>query len=564
VLLELRVRDLGVVEDVTVEFAPGMTALTGETGAGKTLLVEALAAVVGGRAGGSAVRAGASEALIEARFERDADGPDEGPPPGPVDDAGCGALIQAPVETVLARALPREGRTRCWIDGRMSTVAALAEDGAAYVDIHGQHEQQSLLRPAGQRRALDAFGKLDDRPVQEGRRRVRAIEREIALVGGTPSERAQQLDLLRFQVEEITGAAIEGPDEDERLRGEEEVLANLEAHQEALRDALALLGGGHLPDDGAEGTGAVERVGQAASALGDRDGFTPWRARLEGVVAELDDLATDLRTALESWDRDPRRLEEVQARRRVLADLRRKHGGDLGDVLAFASSAEQRIAELSDTEGRLQALADRRDEEEEELRRQERALREARSNTATRLAGAVDQHLHALAMPGASLRVEVSDEAAGDDVRFLLAANPGEPPKPLSQVASGGELARCTLALSLLTPGGPPTVLFDEVDAGVGGEAALALAAALRELGETRQVLVVTHLPQVAAFADHHVVVAKSLREGRTVTECFPVSGAERVVELARMLSGHPESATARAHATELLDLGRRSRASTR
>ncbi len=562
-LLELRVRDLGVVEDVTVEFAPGMTALTGETGAGKTLLVEALAAVVGGRAGGSAVRSGAPEAMIEARFERYADGPDGGSIRGSTDPAGCPPMVEAPVETVLARSLPREGRTRCWVDGRMSTVAALAEEGAAYVDIHGQHEQQSLLRPAGQRRALDAFGKLDDRPVQEGRRRVRAIEREIALVGGTPSERVQQLDLLRFQVEEITSAAIEGPDEDERLRGEEEVLANLEAHREALREALAQLGGGHLPDEGAEGTGALERIGKAASALGDRDGFSAWRVRLDGVVAELDDVATDLRTALETWDRDPRRLEEVQARRRVLADLRRKHGGDLGDVLAFAASAEQRIAELSDAEGRLEALANRRDEEEAELRRQERELREARSSAALRLADAVEQHLRALAMPGASLRVEVSEEAAGDDVRFLLAANPGEPPKPLSQVASGGELARCTLALSLLTPGGPPTVLFDEVDAGVGGEAALALAAALRELGETRQVLVVTHLPQVAAFADHHVVVAKSLREGRTVTECFPVSGAERVVELARMLSGHPESATARAHATELLDLGRRSTPST-
>ena len=207
-LLELRVRDLGVVEDVTVEFAPGMTALTGETGAGKTLLVEALAAVVGGRAGGSAVRSGAPEAMIEARFERYADGPDGGSirgstdRPVPADGRGAGRDGVGPIAA--------EGRTRCWVDGRMSTVAALAEEGAAYVDIHGQHEQQSLLRPAGQRRALDAFGKLDDRPVQEGRRRVRAIDREIALVGGTPSERVQQLDLLRFQVEEITSRGDRG------------------------------------------------------------------------------------------------------------------------------------------------------------------------------------------------------------------------------------------------------------------------------------------------------------------------------------------------------------------
>ncbi len=562
-LLELRVRDLGVVEDVTVPFARGMTALTGETGAGKTLLVEALAAVVGGRIGASAVRSGAQEAVIEARFEGSPEAMDGGEPERSIDEAEGARRGEETAETVLARSLPREGRTRCWIDGRMSTVAALAEVGAAYVDIHGQHEQQSLLRPAGQRRALDAFGRLNDRPVQEGRRRLRAIEREIAELGGSPSERAQQLDLLQFQVEEITNAAIQGPDEDERLRGEEEVLANLEAHREALREALALLGGGHLPDEGAEGTGAVERVGEAAAALGNRDRFSAWRSRLDGVVAELDDLATDLRTALESWDLNPARLAEVQARRKVLADLRRKHGGDLGDVLAFATAAEQRMAELRDVEDRLEALAARRDQEENELRRQERELREARASAAARLASSVDQRLHGLAMPGASLRVEVAMEAAGDDVRFQLAANPGEPPKPLSQVASGGELARCTLALRLLTPGGPPTVLFDEVDAGVGGEAALALAAALRELGETRQVLVVTHLPQVAAFADHHVVVAKSLSEGRTVTECSPVSGADRVVELARMLSGHPESATARAHATELLDLGRRSTPST-
>ena len=274
----------------------------------------------------------------------------------------------------------------------------------------------------------------------------------------------------------------------------------------------------------------MERIGKAASALGDRDGFSAWRVRLDGVVAELDDVATDLRTALETWDRDPRRLEEVQARRRVLADLRRKHGGDLGDVLAFAASAEQRIAELSDAEGRLEALADRRDEEEAELRRQERELREARSSAALRLADAVGQHLRALAMPGASLRVEVSEEAAGDDVRFLLAANPGEPvPSRWPRWRRGASWPGRMLALRLVTPGGPPTMVFDEVDAGVGGEAALALAAGPPGgRRDERQVLVVTHLAQVAAVADHQVVVAKSLREGRTVTECFPVSDAER------------------------------------
>lgn len=546
-LVELRVRDLGVVEDVTIPFAAGMTALTGETGAGKTLLVEALAAVVGGRVSPGAVRAGASAAEVEARF------------------ATTDTADPQDHEVILARSVPVQGRTRCWVDGRMATLGALSEQGAALVELHGQHEHHSLLSPSGQRRALDEFGSLAAGAVQQARRRVRALDQEMAALGGSPEERARQVDLLGFEVAEIQAVGIEDEEEDDRLRAEEDQLADLAAHQDAVHRALALLGGGHGPASiGADGDGALDQVAAAAQALAGRDAFGTWRGRLEGVASELDDIGADLRAVLERWEDDPARLEEIQRRRRDLADLRRKYGGHLAAVLEHVAQAEQRLGELQGLESRLGELAKAREQEVAALQGAEATLRRARQEAATALGASVDRRLHTLAMPGAALSVAVGDVGAGEEVVFLLAANPGEPPKPLSQVASGGELARTTLALRLLTSGGPDTLVFDEVDAGVGGEAAVALATALGELAIRHQVLVVTHLPQVAAFADHHVVVRKVVNQGRTTTQAAVVEGEERIVEISRMLSGHPHSATARAHAAELLAKGARGSASTR
>jgi DNA repair protein RecN (Recombination protein N) len=523
VLTDLHVRDLGVIEDLTLRFGPGMTALTGETGAGKTLLIEALQVVLGDRPPPGLVRAGAPEALVEARF------------------------VVGETETVLSRAIPAAGRSRAWVDGRMVPVTALAEAGRDLVDIYGQQDRQSLLAPAAQRRALDEFAETDLEPRRRAVGQVEEIDRSLAALGGDGPQRARELDVLRHQVAEIEAAAIGDPDEEVGLRAEEERLADLSAHRQAAALALAA-----LEDRGSE-AGALDLVGRAEGALGGRAAFAGWTARLRAAQAELGDVASDLRAVVETWQDDPARLSEVQARRHRLADLRSKYGGTLSEVTAFGAEAARRLDELERATETVELLGRRRVEAEAELARAEAELGRVRRAAAPALAAAAEERLRQLAMPAARLEIEVGEGRAADAVRFLLGANPGEPVQPLARVASGGELARTMLALRLVAVGGPATMVFDEVDAGVGGAAALALARALREVSVGRQVLVVTHLAQVAAFADHQVTVEKVVREGRTVTGAAERAGPERVVELSRMLSGHPDSATARAHAEELL-----------
>jgi DNA repair protein RecN (Recombination protein N) len=526
VLAELRVRHLGVIEDVTVGFEPGMTALTGETGAGKTLLVEALQLVLGQRADSSLVRTGADEALVEARF---------------YDESGT--------ETVLARAVPVSGRSRCWIDGKMAPVAALLEAGAALVDIHGQGEHQTLLHTGAQRRALDAFGSLETDEVEGLRRRLAGLSRELAGLGGDEHERARELDVLAHQVAELDGAHLEDEDEDRRLAAEEDRLADLAAHREQAAVALAAL------DGEAEAPRALDLLGAAAGALDDRPAFASLEDRLRAAQAELADVVGELRSVVETWEDDPQSLASVQARRRQLTDLYRKYGGDRAGALAFAEQARGRLEDLRRSGERAATLEAELGSVRAELSRAERVLLDARSATAPGLAAAVASRLGSLALPGARFEVEVDQRQAGEQVSFLFAANAGEALRPLARAASGGELARTMLALRLVAPGGPPTMVFDEVDAGVGGTAALALARALREVARARQVLVVTHLAQVAAFAHHHVSVGKLEADGRVTTTAATVQGTERVVELSRMLSGQPDSKRARAHAAELLEL---------
>ncbi len=554
-LRELHVRDLGVVEDLTVVFEPGMTALTGETGAGKTLLVHALALVLGGRAAPGLVRAGADEALVEARFEGVAGAGD-----GAADGAGDGTVDAGVTERVLARALPESGRSRAWVDGRMAPVGALSELGAGLVDIHGQHDQQSLLGVAGQRAALDAFAGSDLGPLAAARAALADVRARLAALGGDDLERARRADLLRYQVAEIGAARIEDDGEDTALAEEEERLAGMAAIREAAARALAALRGMDEVSGSGLDEGACGLVGRALSGLSAHPALEVWAGRLRIAAAELDEVAGDLRTIAETWEEDPARLAAVQARRRQLQDLRRKYGPTLADVVAFGASARASLSDMEGQDAEAAALAGRASLLEEAVRDAERKLRAARAAAGPALGAAVTARLRLLAMPDAELHVTVGEDGAGDAVGFLLAPNRGEPAQPLGRIASGGELARTMLALRLVVEGGATTMLFDEVDAGVGGAAALALARALREVAARRQVLVVTHLPQVAAFADHQVAVRKRVDAGgRTVTTAEVLGPEARVVELSRMLSGHPDSATARAHAAELLAVGTRS-----
>ena len=530
---ELSVRDLGVIADLRLVMGPGLTAVTGETGAGKTLIVTAIELLLGARAEPVLVRPGAVEAVVEARFDRGGD------------------------EKVLSRVVPANGRSRAYVDTRMATASALADHGAHLVDLHGQHAHQTLLTTAAQRDALDAYGGVDLTPLREARQRLREIDQRLSGLGGDERARARELDLLRFQVAELEAAGLEDPYEDDNLREEEERLGDVLAHRDAAEAAHTVVA--------ADG-GAADALGSALAALAGRAPFAKLEQRLRGLVADLDDVVAELRSAAESLEEDPARLAEVQERRQLLASLRRKYGDTLADVLRFADDARRRAAELLRHDEEAAALEAARIQAEEKVAGAEAAVRRKRASAAPRLAAEIQEVLADLAMPKARVGVEVGEAGAGDDVTFLLSANPGEPLQPLSRVASGGELARTMLAVRLVlgragVRAEAQTLVFDEVDAGIGGEAALAVGRALAALAADRQVLVVTHLPQVAAFADRQIRVEKREVDGRTVATATELDADTRVAELSRMLSGRPDSETARDHAAELLQMATAERA---
>ncbi|MGO8872051.1 MAG: DNA repair protein RecN [Acidimicrobiales bacterium] len=522
-LAELRVRNLGVIDDVTVAFGAGTTALTGETGAGKTLLVGALSLLLGGRADPGLVRAGADEAMVEGRF-----------------------LAEGGGEVVLARSAPRSGRSRAWIDGRMASIGALAEVAGGLLELHGQHEHQSLVHAAAQRRALDAFGRVDLGALEQARHRLRLLEADSEALGGDARQREREVDLLRYQIDEIDCAAIEDGAEDGRLELEEARLAAAADHRRAAAAALAVVSG---PDD----AGALDRLAEASGALTGRPPLAGLEDRVRSAMAELSDLATELRIVVETWEDDPERLEAVRGRRQLFHQLQRKYGNDLDEVLAFASSARARLAAIAADEERFQALDGAIRSARDDLAAEETLVAAARRKAAPLLASTIESSLHVLAMPAARFDVKVEGSGPADQVTFLLGANPGEPLQPLAKTASGGELARTMLAVRLAITDAAGVMAFDEVDAGVGGSAATAVGSALAGLGRGVQVLVVTHLAQVASQADHQIAVRKDERDGRTRSEVVVLDAEERVVEVSRMLSGSPDSESARRHARELL-----------
>ena len=531
-LLELRIENLGIIEEVHLLAGPGLTAISGETGAGKTLITGALALLGGERADSTMVRDGATEARVEGRFE-DADG----------------------VEVVLARVVPRDGRSRAYVDGRIATATELAARGVELLDLHAQHAYQALLAPAAQRRILDAFAGAPAADALAAYRAARtellAIDDELAGLGGDARMQAREISLLEFQVAEIDDAQLDDPDEDARLDEEEQRLADAAGIREALRDA-------HDAVDAR----VVDALGSAIAALGGRAPLAPLETRLRGLQADASDIAHELLAEHDGVVDDPGRLEALRLRRQLFRDLGRKYGADLAEVIAFRADAAARLDALRGHDARVAELEAARDAARARVDRAAAELRAARTAAAEPFARAVTEELAALAMPGAWIGVEVAAGEPGDDgaddVTMLLAANPGEPPNPLAKVASGGELSRALLAIRVATAmrGTDPRgrmLVFVEVDAGIGGEAGAAVGRALAELARDAQVLCVTHLAQVAACARTQVVVRKGDRDGRTVARAEVVGGEQRVTELSRMLAGIESSDHARRHAEELL-----------
>ncbi|NDF68909.1 MAG: DNA repair protein RecN [Actinobacteria bacterium] len=536
VLVELRIEQLGVIEESSIVFGDGLTVLTGETGAGKTMIVEAINLLVGQRADPSMVRPGADELRVEGRF-LDADGN----------------------ERLLCRVVPRDGRSRAYVDGRLATVANLAELGASLVDLHGQHEHQSLLGAAAQRSALDTFAAVDLAPLRLARATLTEIDAALATMGGDERARAREIDLLRFQVEEISRAGLSDADEDARLEQQIDLLQDAASHRDALAAAI-----GALTDD----EGAIDRLTASVAALGRGDAMRQHVDRIRELQSLVSDAADDMRRVLETVEEDPTRLAALVERRQTLFDLRRKYGESVAAVIAYGSEASARLQELESWEMRAAELDKRRAEALRAVASQAAIVRKAREEAAPKLAKAVEKHLANLALAGARVRVAVGADLerdlAGDEVSFLLAANPGSDPAPLTKVASGGELARTMLALRLVLTQAPGTLVFDEVDAGIGGDAAVSVADALAELGERHQVLVVTHLPQVAARATRHVTVEKVVRKGVTYASARTLRDDERADEIARMLSGSMAVESAVEHARNMLKGRAKSRATRR
>jgi DNA repair protein RecN (Recombination protein N) len=525
-LTELRLRSWGLIDDLSLVLGPGMTALTGETGAGKTMVVGALSVLAGARADGVLVRAGADEASVEGRF---VDGDDE---------------------IVLGRSVPRTGRSRAYLDGRLATATALAESAAQLVELHAQHGHVALLTTAAQRDALDRFAGIDLEPLRAARARVKAAEATLTGLGGDAATRAREVGFLRHQLDELDGAGIDDVGEDDRLAAEEDLLGDAQGHLDALASALDA-----LSTDG----GAGEGLATATAALAGRAPLAAAAARLDGVAVELQDVAADLRALTDAIEADPERLAAVQARRHELAELRRRHLGDrarsstLADLVAYRDEVRRRLDELERQDDLVVEAETAKAAAEADVEREAAVVAAARRAAAPALQAAVESRLADLAMAGARFAVEIGGDAPCDDVTFVLAANPGEPPAPMARAASGGELARVVLALHLVLDVGAGTLVFDEVDAGVGGAAARAVGRALAEVAAERQVLVVTHLPQVAAFADHQVALVKEAVADGTVVRARVLDDHGRRVELTRMLSGLPASGTGQEHADELL-----------
>jgi DNA repair protein RecN (Recombination protein N) len=592
VLAEMRIQGLGVIDDATLELHPGLTVVTGETGAGKTMVVTGLQLLGGGRADASRVRSGAQRAVVEGRFEPSVGGLAAGlvaELDRLAEDAG--ANLDEDGSLIAVRTVTGDGRSRAHLGGRSVPVGVLSELTDALIAVHGQNESLRLLRPAEQRAVLDRFAGDAVAGPLAAYRRVRA---EWLRTGAELTERrerarelAREADLLRHGLAEIS-AVGPAPGEDTDLHAEARRLADADQLRETAAGAQAALAGD--PDGDSDLPGALGLVAEARRRLqtADDPALRELEPRLAEVAVLLADVGAELGGYLQSLDADPARLDAVLARQAELKLLTRKYAADIDGVLAWAERAARRLASLDTSEDALAELAARRDALAVELAGHAAELSAARRGSAADLGRAVTGELAGLAMPQASLQVAVTPRRAAegdphavrvaeldaaaeppatgrgytagpdgvDDVELRLVAHSGAPALPVHRGASGGELSRVMLALEVvLAHADPvPTLVFDEVDAGVGGRAAVEVGRRLARLARSHQVLVVTHLPQVAAYADHHLVVDKAADgRGLTRSDVRALDNGQRVVELARMLAGLEQTETGRAHAEELL-----------
>ncbi|KRC62291.1 DNA repair protein RecN [Agromyces sp. Root81] len=557
---ELGIRDLGVIAEATLPLGAGFTAVTGETGAGKTMVVTALGLLLGARADAGAVRAGAKQAWVEGRWLV----PDDGAIAERV--AETGGEVESG-ELLLGRSVSAEGRSRAVVGGRSAPVGVLSELGDELVVVHGQADQQRLRSAVAQREALDRFAGPKLQALLDEYRTAfnawRTDAAELERLRGDHEVRMREAEELRAALDEVE-AADPQPGEDVELQERADRLSNLEELRVAAAQARALISAEDVVDDVPDAVALVDGARRHLERVAEHDAeLQPIGEVLTNAGFLLADAAAELSGYLAGLDADgARELEIVQERRALLGGLVRRHGGGLEEVLEFRRTGGLRLVELDGDDERIEGLEASVAALEAEVDRLAGSLTELRTDAAGRLAAAVTAELSALAMPDAQLAVVIEPTADAtahgrDNVSILLRPHPGAEPRPVSRGASGGELSRVMLAIEVVIAGSDPvpTFVFDEVDAGVGGAAAIEIGRRLARLAERSQVIVVTHLAQVAAFATNHLSVVKGTDGQVTSSSVRQLAGAEREAEMARLLSGLTDSQSGLAHARELLEI---------
>ena len=558
-LVALRIRDLAVIEELEIEFPEGFTVLTGETGAGKSILVDALTLVLGGRASSDYIRTGSEEARVEALFDLS-------------DSPAASALIKdrdlagedENAELLVRRVISRQGKNRVWINGKLETTSTLFEVGRKLVDIYGQHEYQSLMRQDEHRELLDSFGGLSEKLSQykEAYDKWRTAEAKRAEVELDEVGKREREDLLKYRINEIESANLSAGEEEE-LRDERELLRNAETLSGAATEGVDIL---YESDDSV--VGSLQKLsGRLSDAAGHDKRLTVMADQVEQASAILESASLDLRSYADGIEADPGRLEWIDDRLDEIKRLKKKYGDSVDEVLSAISAAKEELDNLERSEELQKELEEKAKMAREEAEKKAHDLSKLRKKTGKSLAESIERELSDLGMKKTRFKVRVEgppDKGPGltaegaDAVSFLISPNPGEDLKLLAKIASGGELSRIMLAIRVILSGegDASTLVFDEVDQGVGGAVSDAVGNKMKGLSGRGQVLCVTHLPGIAALADSHVLVSKHQEKDRTWTEVNTLDHEHRVEEVARMISGKELTDTGRAHARELIEKG--------
>jgi len=547
-LTDISIKNFAIIDSLHISFASGLNILSGETGAGKSIIIDAVNLLLGGRASADLIRSGADEAAVEALFTV----------------GGETALLQfladsgveAEDELLLKRVISRSGKNRIFINGSLATLATLAEIASRLVNIYGQHESQTLLKIENHLVLLDDYAGLGALKAEFAAvwRNCRKITEKLAALESGARDAERQRDILSYQLAEIDKALLV-PGEDEELERERNLLVHAERLLQKTGSAYELL---YDSEESALGTlGTVKTALQEAAGID--SALAPLCETVATAMLQLDDAALTLRDYAARIESDPLRLQAVDERLELLRKLQKKYGATIAEILSCRDRMEVELLSLTDLQGSRAELEREAERLQAQLRQQGEALAAARRDAAGRLQRALEKEVQQMAMKHAVFQICVEPlaeprESGFDRVEFLFSPNPGEFPKPLAKIASGGELSRIMLAMKQLHPESDvPTLIFDEVDTGIGGATSSLVGRKLKAVAARQQVLCITHLPQVAVFADHHYLVAKTVAAGRTVTSLQLLSGESRIDEIARMLGGVTMTAKSREHAAEMI-----------